>query len=166
MWDENFGKITKHFFLICSIIDLMHKKFYASGFLYHSPSQRILLQQSNSIPPTSSSWLLFGGQYLEKEDPKALFENIIFKLLDIKIKVVRPIYSYFNYTTGEFQYIVYSQLSKFQNFSSKNGLTFAWFSFKDVLKLKITEQTKHDIVVGQRVIEATERKSRGEHTFQ
>lgn len=144
----------------------MHKKFYASGFLYHPPSQRILLQQNKSIPPISSSWLLFGGQYLEKEDPKALFKDIIFKLLNIEIGVVHPIYSYLNKNTGEFQYVVYSQLSKFQNFSSKSGLTFAWFSFKDVLKLKITEQTKHDIVVGQRVIEAAERKSRGEHTFQ
>lgn len=144
----------------------MHKNFYASGFLYHPSSQQILLQQNKSIPPTSSSWLLFGGQYLEKEDPKALFENIIFELLDIKIRVVRSIYSYLNENTGEFQCIVYSKLSKFQNFSSKDGLTFAWFSFKDVLKLKIIEQTKHDIVVGQRVIEAARRKSRGEHTFQ
>ncbi|MDP2638404.1 MAG: hypothetical protein Q8P26_05070 [Candidatus Levybacteria bacterium] len=144
----------------------MHKNFYASGFLYHPSSQQILLQQNNSMPLISPSWVLVGGQYLEKEDPEALFKNKIFELLDIKIKVVHSIYSYLNENTDEFQYIVYSNLSKFQNFSSKSSLTFAWFYFKDVLKLKIAEQTKHDIVVGQRVIEAAERKSRGEHTFQ
>lgn len=158
--------MAKHFFLIYNIINRVHKNFYASGFLYHPSSQQILLQQNNLTPSTSSSWLLFGGRCLEKEDPKALFENIIFELLDIKIKVVRSIYSYLNENTGESQYLVYSKLSKFQNFSSKSGLKFAWFSFKDILKLKIREQTKHDIVVGQRVIEAARRKSRGEHTFQ
>lgn len=143
----------------------MHKNFYASGFLYHPSSQQILLQQNSSISPMSTSWLLFGGFYLEDEKPEALFKDIIFKLLDIKTRVVYPIYSYFSDNTRESQYIVYSHLSKLHNFSSKNGLTFAWFSFKDVLKLKITEQTKHDIVVGQRVIDAAKRKSRGEHTF-
>lgn len=144
----------------------MHKNFYASGFLYHPPSQQILLQQKSPIANISSSWLLFRSLYLGKDEPEVLFKDIILKLLDIEIGVVYPIYSYFNDTTNEFQYFVYSQLRKFQNFSSKSGLTFTWFSFKEVLKLKITEQTKHDIIVGQRVIEAAERKSRGEHTFQ
>lgn len=144
----------------------MHNIFYASGFLYHPSSQQILLQQNNSISYTSSSWLLFGGLYLQKEEPEALFKNIVLKLLDIEIRIVHPIYSYLNEDTGEFQYVVYSHLNKFHNFSSKNGLTFTWFSFKEVPKLKITEQTKHDIVVGQRVIEAARRKRRGEHTFQ
>jgi hypothetical protein len=109
---------------------------------------------------------LLGGQYLEKEEPEALFKNIIFKLLDIELGAVQPIYSYLNENTNEFQYIVYSLLSESQNFSLKNNPTFAWFSFKEILKLKISEQTKHDIIVGQRVIEAAGRKSRGEHTFQ
>lgn len=143
----------------------MHKNFYASGFLYHAPSQRILLQQKSSTADISSSWLLFGG-HLEKEEPEALFKDIIFKFLGIEIRVVKPVYSYFNDSTNEFQYIVYSQLRKFQSFSSKKGLTFAWFSFKEILKLKITEQTKHDIVIGQRVIEAAIRKRLGLHTFQ
>ncbi len=138
----------------------MHKNFYASGFLYHPSSQQILLQQNDS------SWILFGGPYLDKENPEVLFKNKIFEVLNIEIKTVRCVYSYLDENTDEFQYIVYSKLSKFKKFSSKNGTTFAWFSFRDLQKLKISEQTKHDIVVGQRVIEAAERKSRGEHTFQ
>lgn len=155
-----------HFFRIKSIIYLMHKNFYASGFLYHPPSQQILLQQESPIANISSSWLLFKELYLGEEEPETLFKNTIFKLLDIEIGTVYPIYSYLDDTTNEFQYILYSQLRKFQNFFSRNGLIFTWFSFKEILKLKITEQTKHDIVVGQRVIEAAGRKSRGEHTFQ
>lgn len=144
----------------------MHKNFYASGFLYHPQSQQILLQQNNSIGNISSQWLLFGGEYLEKEEPEKLFKDLIFNILDIEIGAVHPVYSYLNESSDAFQYIVYSKLNKFQNFSSRNNLTFAWFTFKEVLKLKITEQTKHDIVVGQRVIEAAVRKSLGEHTFQ
>ena len=158
--------MAEHFFSIYCIITLMHKNFYASGFLYHPQSQQILLQQNNSIANMSSPWLLFGGHYSEKEEPEALFKNIVSKLLDIEVGVVHPIYSYLNENNDAFQYIVYSKLSKFQNFSSRNGLTFGWFSFKEVLKLRVTEQTKHDIVVGQRVIEAAVRKSLGEHTFQ
>lgn len=144
----------------------MHKKFYASGFIYHPQSQQILLQQNNSIANMSCPWLLFGGYYSEEEEPAALFKNIVFKLLDIEVGVVHPVYSYLNENNDAFQYIVYSRLNKFQNFSSKGSLAFGWFTFKEVLKLKISAQTKHDIVVGQRVIEAAKRKSLGEHTFQ
>ncbi|MBU4099445.1 hypothetical protein KJ980_07395 [Patescibacteria group bacterium] len=144
----------------------MHNNFYASGFLYHPPSQQILLQQKVSIDNMSSEWLLFGGVYQEKEDPEELFRNLVLDLLDMEIREVLPVYSYLNENSDEFQYIVYSQLGELRNFSSKNGQTFGWFTFKEVLKLKVTEQTKHDIVVGQRVIEAAMRKSLGEHTFQ
>ncbi len=144
----------------------MHKKFYASGFIYHQSSQQILLQQNTSVSPLSPSWLLFGGSYLENEEPELLFKDVMLKLLDIKIKTVNFVYSYCNEITEDSQYIVYSKVNKLQDFSAKNGFSFAWFSFNEIIKLKITEQTKHDIVVGQRVIDAAGRKSRGEHTFQ
>lgn len=160
------GKTVQHFCRIYYIIRIMHKNFYASGFLYNPQSRQILLQQNNSVDNISSSWFLFGGSYSEKENPERLFKNIIFKLLDLKIDTVHPVYSYLDSANGKFKYVVYSQLEEFQNFSSKNNLTFGWFTFKEVIKLKISEQTKHDIVVGQRVIEAARRKSLGEHTFQ
>jgi len=145
----------------------MHKDFYASGFLYHPPTEQILLQQHDALSPTSSSsWSLFGGIYLEEEKPEVLFKNVIFKLLDIEISVVHPVYSYFDETVDKSQYVGYSTVKKLQNFSPKNGLSFAWFSFREVAKLHITLQMKHDIVVGQRVIEASRRKHLGQHTFQ
>lgn len=142
----------------------MHKNFYASGFLYNPYSQQILLQQQALSTTLFSPWL-FGGFYKEKEAPEIIFKNIIFDLLDIRIDAVYPVYSYFNENTSTNQIIVYSELKVFQNFSSKNGIAFVWFSFKDVAKLHIAEQIKHDIVVGQRVIDAALRKQRGEHSF-
>lgn len=150
-----------------SIIVVMHKKFYASGFLYHLPSQQILLQQK--IQPSSviaSPWFLFSGLYTKIDGQNEAFKNIVFDLLRIKIKTVYTVYSYVKESTGIHHAIVYAELNRLQNFPSKKGLTFAWFSFKHVAKLHIEEQTKHDIVVGQRVIDATRRKSEGEHTFQ
>lgn len=152
--------------LFYAILNVMHKDFYASGFLYHPSSEQILLQQNSALSPTSSPWVLFGGIYLADDSPEVLFKDTIFKLLDIKIRVVLPVYSYCNEKNDKDQYIGYATVRSRHNFSSRNGLTFSWFSFKDVLKLPMTKQMQHDIVVGQRVIEAASRKSRGEHTFQ
>ncbi|MGH7245396.1 MAG: hypothetical protein ACREGI_00495 [Candidatus Levyibacteriota bacterium] len=144
----------------------MHKTFCASGFLFHLPSQQILLQQHLPSPSYhGSSWFLFGGKHTEKDQPEEIFQKIVEDLLDIKVSAVQPIYSYVHEETGENHVIVYAKLKKMQNFPAKKGVQFAWFSFRDVLKLQVDEQTKHDIVVGQRVIEAAGRKSRGEHTL-
>jgi len=144
----------------------MHKDFYASGFLYHPPTEQILLQQISSAPSMSAPWILIGGLYLQESKPEELLKNVIYNLLALKIDVVHPVYSYYNEIVDNNQYIGYAKVRSRQNFPSEKGLSFAWFSFKDVLKLQITKQTKHDIVVGQRVIEAAERKRQGLHTFQ
>ena len=141
----------------------MHKKFYASGFIYHLPSQRILLQQSQS---TNSPWVLFGIEHTESEQPEEVFKNTLHKLLKVEITSIHPIYSYLNETAKSSHTLLYATTESLQEFPPKDGFTFRWFSFKEVLKIPASEQTKHDIVVGQRVIEAAGRKSRGEHTFQ
>lgn len=142
----------------------MHKKFYASGFLYHLPSQQILLQQDSSSQNLSSQWLLFEKSHAEKEIPETVFKNTISELLRIKIDTVYPVYAYEHEDTN--QSVFYSEIDFLKDFPSKNDLLFKWFSFRDIRNLHIIEQTKHDIVVGQRVIEAASRKLRGEHTFQ
>ncbi|SRR6266568_6329294 len=142
----------------------MHKKFYASGFLVHLPSQQILLQQDTSSENLLSQWLLFSGSHTEKDSPERIFKDVISDLLNIELDIVYPVYSYENENVN--QCIVYSEIDALQDFSPKNGLTFAWFTFRDIMRLHLTEQTKHDIVVGQRVINAATRKRNGEHTFQ
>lgn len=144
----------------------MHKDFYAGGFLFHPFSEQILLQQHNSDSGISSSWLLFGEISPEHINPEEVFKNLIHKLLDIKIEMVYPIYSYNRGHNDKSQNILYSEINERPNFPSKSGLNFAWFTFKEVMKLQASEQTKHDIIVGQRVIEAATRKRLGLHTFQ
>ena len=142
----------------------MHKMFYASGFLYHLPSEQILLQQNSSSQNLSFQWLLFEKAHLEKAIPETVFENIISEVLHINVATVCPVYAYEYKETN--QSVFYSEVETLQDFSAKNGLLFKWFSFREIRRLHIIEQTKHDIVVGQRVIEAESRKRRGEHTFQ
>ena len=140
----------------------MHKTLYASGFIYHLPTEQILLQKLQSIV---SPWILFEQIYIEHEQPETIFKDNILKLLCIKIDTVYPIYSYINETTKNNRSLFYATTEDLQEFLPKDNYMFRWFSFKEVLKIQTTEQTKHDIVVGQRVIEATERRRRGEHTF-
>lgn len=142
----------------------MHKKFYASGFLYHLPSQQILLQQDTSSQNLSSQWVLFEKAHSENAIPETVFETIISEVLHIKINTVYPVYAYAYEDTN--QSVFYSELAIIKDFPTKNGLLFKWFSFREIRSLHIIEQTRHDIVVGQRVIEAELRKRRGEHTFQ
>lgn len=141
----------------------MHKIFCASGFIYHLPSQQILLQQPQH---TNSPWVLFEKEHTEDQQPEEIFKENLLQLLNIKINNVYPIYAYFSEITNKNYSLLYTPVTISQGFPAKNCFTFRWFSFKDVLKIQATEQTKHDIIVGQRVIEAAGRKERGEHTFQ
>ena len=143
----------------------MLKNIYASGFLFHPASQQILLQQAVSSLPTLSPWSLLNGFYTQDENPDSVFKNAVSDLLGVQVHIAYPVYSYFNENTGMSQFIFYSELPRIQDFVTQEGLTFSWFSFKNVLKLNTSEQTKHDIVVGKRVIEASERRRLGLHTF-
>lgn len=142
----------------------MHNDFYASGFLYHPVSQQILLQQS-SAQSSTSSWTLFGTLCGEKDDPEIILKDVIASLLGIQTKKILPVYSYANEEKNVRQYIGYAIAKTKKSVAIKNGFQFAWFTFKEILKLHIDTQTKHDIVVGQRVIEAQERRRLGLHTF-
>src|SRR2546421_8333136 len=120
----------------------MHKDFYAGGFLFNPYSERILLQKYSSDSQIASPWLLFGDLCFAQDNPQEIFKNVILELLDIKIDTVYPIYSYSKENIDNNHAIVYSKIKKLQDFPSKNGLTFAWFSFKEMLKLDATEQMK------------------------
>lgn len=151
-----------YYTLFHAILIIMHKDFYAGGFLFNPYSEKILLQQHITNSEISSPWLLFGNNCLEQDNPIEIFKETILQLLNIRIKDVFSVYSYTNELVIGKHSILYSEIDRLQDFQSKNGFSFGWFSFKEVLRLKGTEQTKHDIVVGQRVIEAATRKKLGE----
>lgn len=145
----------------------MHKGFYASGFIYHPPTGQILLQKRKSATDTQTTLSMFGGVNLSGENAQGAFQRIIHKLLHLKLnpKSIYPVYTYFCKDMKRDHYIIYAELEKIKNFSSKKTVL-TWFSFKQAQKLQATEQTKHDITVSQRVIEAKKRKSLGQRTLE
>lgn len=144
----------------------MHKKFYASGFLYCPRTQQILLQQKKQTRDAKPIWSLIEAVGKSREDPQVTFQRVMKKLLHIKLrpKAIQPVYSYKN--IDQDRHILYAETKKMKNYSRYNGIEFGWFTFKQVLKLHADEQIKHDIVVAQRVIDSKTRKRLGQHTLE
>ncbi|PIR79860.1 MAG: hypothetical protein COU25_02940 [Candidatus Levybacteria bacterium CG10_big_fil_rev_8_21_14_0_10_35_13] len=145
----------------------MHKDFYASGFLYHPRSQQILLQQKNTAK-NLANWSLFGGKNLKGETAEQTFKRIIDKILNLKSKqtTIHSVYSYFHKDLHKNHYIFYTKINKLEQYSPIKDAVFAWFKFSQIIKLNISEQTKQDITVAKRVIDASIRKSLGQQTLE
>lgn len=139
----------------------MHKVFYASGFLYHSGSQQILLQQNNS------KWSMLGSQSRASETSVENFRRIVraFLKLDLPAKSIREVYNYHHPVLKQEHYVSYAEIKKIIKFPPSKETTFAWFTLKDTAKLPLSVQTKQDIIVGQRVINSQIRKDAGEQTI-
>ena len=137
----------------------MHKDFYASGFLYHLPTEQILLQQrlsSNNGSP-QQPWILFGGKNHYSEDTPMTFQRIIREQLHhiLPTETIYPIYDYFNSELNQNYYMQYSQLeTNLPKLHVRKGYVIKWFTFNQLAKISLTEQTRQDIIVGQRVIDA------------
>jgi hypothetical protein len=144
----------------------MHKKFYASGFLYHSRSQQILLQQQISANK-EPMWFLFGGEGSGDDNGEEAFSRVIDDILNIKLKLsaVFPVYKYFHEEMKRDNYIIYAKIGRLEKFLETKDTVFGWFNFKQVQKLNLSEQTKHDIMVAQRVIDSATRRSLGQQTI-
>lgn len=134
----------------------MHKTFYASGFLYHSPTQQILLQQPTS--DSSNLLTLFTGKSKRGETQIETFQRAIVEILNVKLPLsaIHPIYDYPHAETKEQQYILYADVPT-KVYEKKMENT-SWHQFKQLSKLKLAPLTKQDIIVGQRVINAAERE--------
>ncbi|MCL5114064.1 MAG: hypothetical protein M1372_02765 [Patescibacteria group bacterium] len=144
----------------------MHKNFYVSGFLYHPKSQQILLQQENS-DDENCFWSLFGKKAGKNKTCEETFIDIFQKELSIELKPrnVNPVYTYSSEEKGASCNVYYAVVKKLHKSAKSAKAEFAWFNFKQVQKLKLSEQAKHDIVVGQRVIDSSVRKSQGLQTI-
>lgn len=122
----------------------VHKSIYASGFLYHSPSQQILLQQLTRDADTM--YELFGGSCDTDTDPVTVFQKSVEKALGKKVTAssIHAVYDYIHEGHGE-HFIFYAEVS-----DPDAGA--GWFSLSRLSKHVMSEQTRHDIVVGERVI--------------
>jgi len=120
----------------------MKKNSCSHGFLYHSQSQQILLQQKVD---EQQVWTLL--EDLGKFHPKE----------------VLPVYDYV--AKGKKRVVSYAEVKKLANFPATKKLSFRWFSQKEISKLPLGAQTKQDIIVGRRVIDSQVRKDAGERTI-
>lgn len=145
---------------------MMHKVFYASGFLYHPASERILLQQQNQKDATSV-WSMLGSQNQGKETSAENFRRLVRTLLKIKLPLaaVRSVYNYHHPVLKKEHYVSYAEVKKLVKFPPKKDVVFAWFTIKEIGKLTLSVQTKQDIIVGQRVINSQIRRNAGEQTI-
>ena len=143
----------------------MHKVFYASGFLYHPPLQQILLQQVHN---GSSSWSLIGGVSLNEETAEEAFQRIIFTTLNIKLtlQTIYLVYSYSKEGHGKQQVIFYAEVDRINQIRANEKNALSWFTRKQIQKLPLDEQTRQDLIVGQRVIDARMRKNLGLHSLE
>lgn len=140
----------------------MLKGYYVSGFLYNPDSEQILLQQH--ISSSSTDWSLFENVYEENENAENVFTKTIHQILRVQLDLVYPVYSYINELSGKSQNVFYA-ICNHALLPSKKDYNIKWFSFKELTKMQLNDQVRHDIIVGQRVIDAAGRKERGEHTF-
>lgn len=143
----------------------MLKGFYVNGFLYHEPTNQILLQQIQSSP----SWSLFESEEVEEDcNPAATFAELIHNTLQLKlvIKTIQEVYTYLNEEVNKNYSITYAPVRNLKTVPGDKGKIYKWFGPREILKLNLSSQTRHDVTVGQRVIDAKMRKLMGLHTFE
>lgn len=130
----------------------VHKSFYASGFLYHSASRNILLQQS--IQKNIKTLTLFRKKSTAT-DPKAEFHEYLKKMLGIAIPLssIFSVYDYTHSALGE-QYIFYALLPNKASIESISPPNTEWIPLAKLTKYPMTEQTRHDIIIAERVMRA------------
>ena len=129
----------------------MHTTFYASGFLYDSSSQKILLQQLNST--SDGKPFLFGSKAHKGNDPQTVFKLCVEKALarTIKASSIHPVYDYMHDTLGE-QFIFFVEISGISPATYPSNEKTGWFALSKLSKMNMSEDTRHDILIGERVI--------------
>ncbi len=131
----------------------MQTSFYASGFLYNLRTHKILLLQSKQNEDVPVLWSTMGGDGIDGEEALVAFQRIVNKILNLTIKEkdIYPVYDYFHNTKNKLNYVFYAEVKKSKIFEN---LALSWFSFSETVKLRFSSQTKQDLVVAQRVINA------------
>lgn len=90
----------------------------------------------------------------------SVFHEAISKQLHAKfaLKTIYPVYDYFR-ESGANYYVFYAQVAlKKDELHTKKGSLIEWFTFKQMTKLRFLSETRQDIVVAERVINAKARQ--------
>lgn len=146
----------------CGILPLVITSSYSSGFLYNQRTHRILLLSDNAKMDVPACWSTIGGDNKEGEDAQIAFQRIISKMLKIELKSkdIYPIYDYFHDSTNKFNNVFYAEIRNTKILDNYKKGTLSWFSFAETVKLLLNSQSKQDIMVGERVINAKWRDDR------
>jgi len=139
----------------------VHKHVYASGFLYHLPTEQILLQQPITRDASPSAWNMFGGESLRGEDAQTAFRRIMYDHIKIRLEPKRlfPVYDYMPDANHIVHYVFYAEVKRLYTFPSYDKGTLSWFTFKKVAKLGLAPQVKQDVMISERVIGAQARSN-------
>lgn len=139
----------------------MQKRFFASGFLYHPKTEQILLHQLTPPSTTTSSphWSMFGGLSQKGESAQETFARVMYELINVRLYAshIYPVYDYFFHAANTIHYIFYAEVKNMPIFPLGSDNILSWFTFKQTTKLAVREQTKHDIIISERVINAQAR---------
>lgn len=102
---------------------------------------------------------MFGGISQEGEDAQNTFTRIVFELINVRLTAnhIYPVYDYFFQAANKIHYVFYAEVKKMPTFPMNSDSMLSWFTFKQTTKLPFREQTKHDIIISERVINAQAR---------
>lgn len=145
--------------VISGILIRMHKPFYASGFLYHPPTEQILLRHVTTDKAPSPTWCMVSGIALKNEEPLETFKRCVHKLIAVSLdpKRIFPVYDYFHNTYNTMNYVFYAEVKKLIDFSVDDKRGLSWVTFKQTMKLPFDTQSKQDVIIAERVIKAQAR---------
>lgn len=133
----------------------MSSSVYAAGFIYNPHTDEILLYSSEKDP--SKQWNLLEIEVTNsKHDPKKIFHKTIDKMLGVKVKP-EAVYFVYDYTpdrASKHTHIYYVELPKSHKKPKAKKGDLLWTTFKQINKLNISTQTKQDLTVSLRVIQA------------
>src|SRR5260221_3336272 len=99
----------------------MLKGLYVSGFLYHEPTNQILLQQI--LTPTPA-WSLFESEEVADDaSPATTFAHLIQETLQLTlvIKKIQEVYTYLNEDVNKNYSITYAPVASLKTALSANG---------------------------------------------
>ncbi len=126
-----------------------------SGFLYNKKARQILLIQTKK-EGSLTSWSTMEGDVNAGEDVQEAFQRIINNLLKIKLKTkdIYPVYDYFHDNRRKSNYVFYAEVKSKTRFDDIKTGSPSWIAFSETTRLPFAPQTKQDIIVGERVINA------------
>lgn len=130
----------------------MNSSVGVSGFLYHPQSQQVLLARQPEY------WSLLEDIASKSSDPISFFQGMAFKAVKVKLdkKDIFSVYDYFDSKKKLNMFILFGCVDKCYPVSNS---MYSWFTFKAITKLACSVQTKHDLIIAQRVISAQARST-------